>query len=45
MVSTESGLSEIPEEVKPLAHIMIAHHLDGQPGIYRAVRARSYEEL
>ena len=45
MVRPETRPIGIPEEVKPWAHVVIAHHLDGQPGIRRAVRQRDTAEL
>ena len=37
--------SEMPEQMKPWMHTMVAHRLDGSAGIRRALRIRTPEEL
>ena len=37
--------SEMPEQMKPWMHTMVAHRLDGSAGIRRALRSRTPEEL
>ena len=37
--------SEMPEQMKPWMHTMLAHRLDGPAGIRRALRSRTPEEL
>ena len=37
--------SEIPEQMKPWHHVILAHQLDGPAGIRRALRARTKREL
>ena len=37
--------SEMPEQMKPWMHTMLAHGLDGSAGIRRALRSRTPEEL
>ena len=37
--------SEMPEQMKPWMHTMLAHGLDGSSGIRRALRSRTPEEL
>ena len=37
--------SEMPEQMKPWMHTMLAHGLDGPAGIRRALRSRTPEEL
>ena len=36
---------EMPEQMKPWMHTMVAHGLDGSAGIRRALRSRTPEEL
>ena len=36
---------EMPEQMKPWMHTMVAHRLDGPAGIRRALRSRTPEEL
>ena len=37
--------SEMPEQMKPWMHTLVAHGLDGPAGIRRALRSRTPEEL
>ena len=37
--------SEMPEQMKPWMHTLVAHGLDGSSGIRRALRSRTPEEL
>ena len=37
--------SEMPEQMKPWMHTMLAHRLDGSAGIRRALRSRTPDEL
>ena len=43
--TTPVRLDGIPDELKSWAHILTAHHLDGVPGIRRAVSKRDTDEL
>ena len=43
--TTPVPLDGIPDELKSWAHILTAHHLDGVPGIRRAVSKRDTDEL